>query len=342
MAGELPLDRMPASFQEARILMTAVELGVFDAIGRAGCTAAAIATAVRADPRTLRRLLDALVAIGILRKRAGSYRIAPAARGRLLRGSPGSMLDMYRHHARLWETWSGLTEVVRTGRMGPRRPRSREDQEAFSRAMADIARGSARQTARVLDLRGARQLVDLGGAPGIYGIAFARKHPGLTVTVIDLPEAGPITRRTAREAGLAARVRFRPGDVRHIPTLGSRLDCVFFSNLIHSFRPNEVRALVAKAARALRPGGRIAIKDFWLDEDRAGPRHSALFSINMLVASGGDCYTRGEIETWLRDAGFEAFDWTPVAETSRIVTARRATAPPNDTQKGQRIPHATA
>jgi len=319
-----PLDRMPASFQEARIILTAVELGVFDAIGRASLTAPAIATAVHADPRALRRLLDALVGIDILTKRSDAYRIAPAARGRLLRGSPDSMLDMYQHHAHLWDTWSALTGVIRTGRASPRPPRSREDQEAFSRAMADIGRRAARDTVRVLDLRGVHRLIDLGGAPGIYAIAFARKHPILSVTVFDVAEAGPITRRTVRDAGLADRIRFRAGDLTRIPTIGKDYDLVFLSNLIHSFQADDVRALLPKAARALRPGGRIAIKDFWLEEDRAGPRYSTLFSINMLVASAGDCYTRGEIQPWLRDAGFRDFRWTPVAETSHIVTGRLA------------------
>ncbi|MDR2727046.1 MAG: SAM-dependent methyltransferase, partial [Deltaproteobacteria bacterium] len=62
--------------------------------------------------------------------------------------------------------------------------------------------------------------------------------------------------------------------------------------------------LVKNAAACLRPGGLLGIQEFVIDNDRAGPAHSALFSLNMLVGTdGGQAYTLDEIRTMLENAG---------------------------------------
>jgi hypothetical protein len=61
---------------------------------------------------------------------------------------------------------------------------------------------------------------------------------------------------------------------------------------------------VAKARKSLNPGGIIAIQEFVMDDDRRGPKHSALFGLNMLVGTtGGQTYTWYEKEAMLREAG---------------------------------------
>ena len=58
-------------FMASRVLLSGFELGVFTALGRGPRTSAQVAAAVKADARATDRLLDALVVLGLLRKRGG-------------------------------------------------------------------------------------------------------------------------------------------------------------------------------------------------------------------------------------------------------------------------------
>ena len=53
------------------------------------------------------------------------------------------------------------------------------------------------------------------------------------------------------------------------------------------------------------PGGRIAIRDILMEEDRTRPVAGALFAVNMLVATeGGGTFTLAELREDLEAAGF--------------------------------------
>ena len=76
------------------------------------------------------------------------------------------------------------------------------------------------------------------------------------------------------------------------------------SDIIHYQEPAGNQALIRRAAGALNPGGRIVIKDKFLDERQTGPAWTAVFAIHLLVhTEHGDCYTVAEATDWLRAAG---------------------------------------
>ncbi|MEJ2255310.1 MAG: hypothetical protein P8Y75_13295, partial [Nitrospirota bacterium] len=56
---------------------------------------------------------------------------------------------------------------------------------------------------------------------------------------------------------------------------------------------------------ALNPGGRMAVQEFPVSDDRTSPPEGALFAVNMLVNThGGRTYPAKEIMGWLRESGF--------------------------------------
>ncbi len=50
-----------------------------------------------------------------------------------------------------------------------------------------FAKGVAERVAQTVDLSGLTRLLDLGGGPGSYAIALAKKYPALEAVVFDLP-----------------------------------------------------------------------------------------------------------------------------------------------------------
>jgi hypothetical protein len=84
---------------------------------------------------------------------------------------------------------------------------------------------------------------------------------------------------------------------------------VLFTNFLHGFDAATCETLLAKAHRALVPGGRAVAVEFVPDEDRVSPPDAAFFSLTMLATtSGGDAYAFAKLEAMYRRAGFAAVE----------------------------------
>ena len=80
---------------------------------------------------------------------------------------------------------------------------------------------------------------------------------------------------------------------------------------------------MTKCVRAARRGGYVVVKDFYSEKDGTAPPFAALFSINMLVADAGDCFSRQEVEEWMVASGCEPVRFIDIAENSRMLVARK-------------------
>jgi len=334
-AGLLPMDLQEGinGFRESRVLLTAVELDVFSAVGP-GADAGTIAESLGSDPRATEALLNALVALEVLEKEAGVFRNTPVAARYLAAGGRDDSRTALLHTAHLWPRWSTLSDCVRQGTsvLGKERgpegasDTSEEDEwtTAFIAAMHKNASFRAPIVVRSLDLVGVERILDLGGGSGAYSIAFARALPELRAEILDRPGVVPIARRHIEEAGLGERVTARVGDLRD-DGYGSDYDMVFLSAICHMNSPEENLAMFRKAFEALSPSGRVVIQDFILNADKTGPRTGALFALNMLVGTrAGSSYSMEEYEDWLQSVGFEAVQQIRLPGPTDLLVARRS------------------
>ena len=294
------------AFMESRVLLTAVELDLFTLVAGTGRSAEAISTALKTDARATVMLLDALVAMGYLTKDHGVYLASAEAAALLAEGAPGSVLPMARHAAHLWTRWGQLTEVVRHGVTAENAPGARNEEalRAFIGAMHVIGAPQADGCIAGIDLVGVDRVLDVGGASGTYTMAFLRRGQHVRGTVFDLPPVIELARERLTADGFVDRVALVAGDFYRDELPGDH-DLAWVSAIIHQNSPDENRQLYGRVYRALRPGGRIVIRDHIMDASRTVPRPGAIFAINMLVATpGGGCYTFEEVREGLESAGF--------------------------------------
>lgn len=286
-------------FQESRVLLTAVELDLFTAVGEEA-SAAEVAARAGTNPRATEMLLNALVALGALTKTGDRFRNTPA--------TAGNQWAALMHTVHLWGTWSTLTGCVRAG--GPRKRSETGDRgpqwlTAFIAAMHFYAAERAPAVVNAVGVQGVRRMLDVGGGSGAYSIAFAKANPNLRAVILDLSPVLAIARGHIKEAGLTKRIKTKPGDLR-ADALGKRYDLVLISAICHMLGPEENRDLFRRAFQALAPGGRVVVRDFILNPSKTAPRGAALFSLNMLVGTAsGASYSQREYTAWLREAGFE-------------------------------------
>ncbi len=294
------LSALARGFMESRVFLTAAELDLFTLLADRPLSLEEAAATRGADRRALGVLLDALTAMGLLEKTGGRW-TTPAALVPLLSSrSERSLLPLALHSVNLWDRWSRLTESVSGARpvVGDGWTRS------FIGAMHAVAAPQADAIVAAVGPGGTRRLLDVGGGPGTYTLAFLRAVPDLRATLFDLPEVVEIARENTSRAGLVARVDLVAGDLRTDPLPGGH-DLAFVSAIVHMLGPAGNVALFRKVHDALVPGGRIVVRDHVMSPDRTAPRAGALFAVNMLVGTKeGGTFTLEELSAWLVEAGF--------------------------------------
>lgn len=296
-----------ATYRLPRILLTALDLDLFTAIGNDRWTVSTLAKQLRVSERGLAILLRNLASAGVLIKRGDRYRNGTLAATALNAKSPehrGGYLKLIRSQ---WEDWGHLTESVRTGK--PLEDDRPSDDPAYRRefswAMHHRSLDVAPQVVAQVDMSGVRTLLDLGGGPGTYALEFLKQHPSLEATVADREPALDVAREIAASVKYGRRLSYLPLDFLKEKIPG-RYDVVWFSNVLHIYSPTDNQRVLRKIADALNPGGRLLIQDaFLVDPQGLSPQEANLFAVTMLLfTEEGNTYSLKETTTWLRRAGF--------------------------------------
>ncbi len=299
------INDMAWGYKDAAILLNALRVGIFEALGDDWLTAAEVAAARGLDARATAVVLNALAAGGIVQKDGDRFATEPGARPILLQDSPTTLKSILGHNLFMMRNWAYLDEVLQTGQPVRRQERSEEQLRDFICGMENISRVSSGEVAARIDLGSARCLLDLGGGPGTAAIIFAQANPNLTCVVYDLEGPVEIAREQIAKAGLSDRISTAAGDF-HTEDIGTGFDVVYISNIIHMMDGEHTLELFRKAHGALVAGGRLVVKDFFLEESGIAPRSGAQFSVNMLVnTNGGKTYTRREAITLLEQGDSE-------------------------------------
>lgn len=295
------------SFQTTCVLTAGAALDVFSSLYEKPDTARGLASRLDADLRAMTILLDALAALGFLVKQDDRYTVPQDLTRFLCKQSAENVLPMIRHQANCLRRWAELPVVVRTGKRpetGPSVRGAEADQADFIGAMHNISRPIADEVIQNLRPLKFRHLLDVGGGPGTWTIAFLRAVPKARATLFDLPPVTEMARARFVEAGLADRVTLVGGDF-YADDLPEGADLIWLGAICHQNSREQNRALFAKVHKALADDGAVVIRDVVMDSSRTNPAGGALFAVNMLTATeGGGTYTFDEYNEDLCHAGF--------------------------------------
>ena len=184
---------------------------------------------------------------------------------------------------------------------------------------------SAEPLIREVNPGGVHCVLDVGGGPGIWTLAWLETDPAMRAILFDLPEVIPLASIHLTQCGVAERVELVSGDF-YVDPMPRGADLVWVSAIIHQNSREENRTLYHRVADALGSGGRLLIRDVVMEESRIAPPTGVIFAVNMLVATaGGGTYTFAEIRDDLHSAGFEDIQliWRDEGMHA-VVSARRA------------------
>lgn len=308
--------RLGLGFWNSKVLLVAVELGVFTELAAQPLDAETLRVKLGLHDRGARDFFDALVALNLLDRENGLYRNTPASAAMLDESDPerylGDLLKFIDNQAYL--PWGNLKSALQTGLAQNHAEDGKSELFDVLYAQPELLRNFLRaMTAGALDAilalaerfpwKNHTTVADVGCAEGALLSRVLRRHPHLSGIGLDLPPVGPIFAETAERFGLVDRMRFVAGSffTDPLPTA----DVIVFGHVLHDWDLETKRMLLEKAYKALPDGGTVVIYEFLIDDDRRHNAAGLLTSLHMLVtSSGGFDYTEADCVGWLSDAGF--------------------------------------
>jgi hypothetical protein len=302
------------SFRKSKALLSAIELGLFTTLADGRLDAETLVALLGLQGRGARDFFDALVALGLLdRDSAGRYGNTPDCAFYLNRRSASYIGGQFEYiNARLYESWSQLTQALRTGAPQNWQLRTgdfaalhanRIASDIFLKGMTGGSLMPARALAANFPWQAYRTVIDIGAGQGCVPVEIACAHQHLTGGGFDLPTVEHTFTSYVSERGLGQRLRFYPGDFFEDPL--PEADVLIMGRILHDWDLPARKLLLKKAHQALPQGGALIVYDSLIDDERRVHTDGLLSSLNMLIHTvGGSEYSGTECMGWMKEAGF--------------------------------------
>jgi len=277
------------------LIGSALKTGIFSALAREKD----IDTLIRelnADKRAMYIVLEALCDMGYVEKRNGTYIIANTARPIFIEGGDEYVGGYLPHFMNKLKAWLELPLIIKGEKQGRKKP---ESISVFMDAMASRPDAFVEKVVEECLKRknDAGNVLDLGGGPGKYSRAFAKR--GLKTVLFDMPET---IDHVGREFGLTGirNLTLKKGDFTDDGFVTEfkehSFDIVFMGNISHIYSEEENLKLFLRAGKLLKPDGMVAIEDFV----RGRSPSASMFAVNMLASTeSGGTYTEEQYRNGL-------------------------------------------
>jgi SAM-dependent methyltransferase len=301
--------RMLMGAMPAEILMSAVDMGIFDLLDEFR-SAAEVAQRLETHPDNTRRFLDSLVTVDLLEKRNGLYRNLPDTADFLMRGTPLYLGDLLRFSRGICV--NPLKDLPKLLREGPAPGPGIEDENLWAEAcrsnaswvFGEMGRTMAGIISDLDGFPGFEKMLDLGGGHGIFTLYFVQAHPSMTGVVFDRPPIARVAGSFIEEYGMTERVSIAQGDYL-TDDIGSGYDLIWASCTLN-FARQELDSLLTKIYAALKPGGYFAAFQDGLTHEHTKPDITLGFLPAALQSSADFGFDRGEIAKAMSTAGFRS------------------------------------
>jgi SAM-dependent methyltransferase len=185
----------------------------------------------------------------------------------------------------------------------------------FTRKLYEIHCPLAEQLANMLDLRGVKSLLDLGGGSGVVSFALLRKQHDLTSVVVDVENVCQAGREIASENKLEKRITYLAADFLQ-DDLPTGFDMVMLCD-VGSF--SEI--LFRRIYDVLNLKGHLVIVDKFAPSRTSAPPSrllSAFLDSLAYPAQSIDFTTTEVVQTRLQQEGFQDFSVTPVPHKDNL------------------------
>jgi len=319
------LYRMLVAPIKSKLLLTGIELGVFNHLSEP-TSADAVAEAINTHPENTRLFLDGLAACDLVVKKNGLYQNTSVTQTFLMEESPTFLGQMSTWMVQMWDAL--LNDLPKLVKEGPPPPSSEADMgsvEMWAHRAASMANGEragiARQAPEIVsglpEFPSFKKMLDLGGGPGLIGIAIVAAHPSMKGVIFDTPAMVKAAEAFIKEYEMEDRMEVLGGDFNHDP-IGDEYDLIWASSALNLAK-NDMDSLTKKIYDALNPGGVFVVLHEGLTHERTKPGTHVLSMMSMVLMGQDLCFDQGFIADSMLRVGFKSVrsrtldtDWGPM------------------------------
>lgn len=295
----------------SQVVRALASLSVAEHLDGCSLTAEQIAEHACSDPDMTYRVLRAGVALGLLGYDNTTRAFSATSRLEILHADSAFTLKHYAQAASGPAFWLPALRLPDTVRRGSNYAEEAlgtnvweffagndEEGRIFRAAMTDVSAPVIREAVAVIDVSGARSVVDIGGANGVFVGELLQANPHLSGAVLDLPQAMPGVAAESHRRGLGERMRGVGGDFfDSVPAA----DLYLLKFVLHDWSDESCVKILSNIRRAMNPGARLFAVEMTLT-DQATSMSAALMDVAMLFSLTGREREIAEFEKLLRAA----------------------------------------
>ncbi len=331
----LMLRQLAFAMRASRALYAAAQLGIADILAAGPMASDEVAAKAGTDAPTLRRLLRALVALGVFDEEAPDRFRLNAAGELLRRDVPGSQRAgiLFLAGDLRWQLWSDMLESVRTGRAAverifgknafERHAENAEEAELFNQAMAAFSAALSSPVIAAYDFSSFQSIADIGGGTGRLLADILAANPKAQGVLFDLPNVLAAAPPLLEASGVAGRCELVAGDFFAGVPAGA--DAYLLKHVLHDWDDARATAILANCRRAMAPAARLLIVERVMPERAEAGRavEAYLLDLEMLVITpGGRERTEAEFGALLSAAGLAITRIVPTTSPVSVIEAR--------------------
>ena len=217
-------------FKKYSILLTAVEIGIFDRLVTPQ-TINDISRELGTDLNIISNVCEALKMMGLVLEKSGFYENTEISNQFLRTDSPLAQGNVLKNLQFGLKIWDNLPKTLKNGPITVSEEKFFADNLIHSLAEEALC-GELQRTVSIIaelpEFKKAKRLLDLGGGHGLYAAAFAKINPDLLAYVYDFPGVINDTRKYI-EKYEADRVKVISGNF-FTDDIGKEYDVIFFSS----------------------------------------------------------------------------------------------------------------
>jgi O-methyltransferase domain/Dimerisation domain len=319
----------------SQVTYIAAKLCLADHLADHSMTSEQLAAATSTDHASLRRVLRALVALGVLaEEEVDLFSLTPV--GQLLRSdSPQSLqpLVLFLTGDVRWRCWGDLLESVRTGEPATQRvlgmsgfdfgAANPEFAKMHAAAMAATSVGVGSAICQAYDFSRFRRVVDVGGGSGQFLADILRVKPRLQGILFDLPHIVGHAPPILAAAGVGDRCRIQAGSFfESVPAGG---DAYVLKYIIHDWDDPRAGAILTACRLATSPDGTVVVVERLLPERAKFGINTDVYFIDLEMLAttpGGRERTEEEFRNLFAGAGLVLQQVVPTASPFWVLEGR--------------------
>ena len=295
----------------SKLLLTAIELKVFNYLTEAK-SAFEVARLIGGDLGNTRFFLDGLTACGLLEKKKGLYNNGSEAEVFLVEGRPTYLGGFFTHNFHHFAVVHELSGLIKEG---PSTQFSQGDMgsgEMWAQAAiynanyerAGVAQDLAAVISQLPEFEGFQKMLDLGGGPGIIGMAIVDRHPTMKGVVFDQSEVVKVSQTFIKEYEMENRMEVMGGNY-FTDSIGENYDLILAKATLNFYK-DRIDIIMKKIYDAINPGGVCVVVTDGLTNEMTKPEIMVLGWLPVAMMGWDMAFEQGFVADSMLRVGFKS------------------------------------